>query len=332
MTGASVVGTGVVALADLRHALGELCVDAPEGLYASPKSARQLAQVLAVLKAHGAALQRDVKLSRAGFDRLEGVDPRSCTAHAGAGIVLSALERALQPHALTLGPLSPAVQKLTLGEFLEGPYGGLRAIAGGRLEPLCVSLEAVLAEGHVMRTHFSPRSAAGPDLNALVLGGEGRLAVVVSARVRCFPVAEVRRTVRWSYPSVDAALSGMKAALSEGCQVGQVRAQKIGERSVLEWDLWGTVDGVERDAASIERLAPALGGRASGETPSAPPVELEREVTWAAVARVLETGAPSSAGCRPLTRRRRARWAGLEGPALSRRRGKARRLAHRLRP
>src|SRR5258705_10830651 len=105
---------------DLRHALGALCVDAPDGLYASPKTARELAEVLAVLRAHGAALTKDVKLSRGAFDRLEAVDPKSCTAQAGAGIVLAELERQLQPHALTLGRLSPGAAKLTLGEFLEG--------------------------------------------------------------------------------------------------------------------------------------------------------------------------------------------------------------------
>jgi len=282
-----------VTSAELRHALGSLCVDAPDGLYASPRSARQLVEVLAVLKAHGAALGRDVKLSRGAFDRLEGVEPRSCTAVAGAGMRLTELEAALNLHALTLGHLSPGALKLTLGEYLEGPYAGLRAIAGGRLEPMCLSLEAVLADGHVLRTHDSPRSAAGPELMALVLGGGGRLAVAVSARVRCYPIFDTRKTVRLSYPSVEAAIDAVKGALADGCVFSAVRAQQVGARPVLELELGGPVDAVERDAATLARHAPALGGRAAGEAPeSVPDGAAEAEASWSDVARALLGAAP----------------------------------------
>jgi FAD/FMN-containing dehydrogenase len=278
--------------AELRHALGSLCVDAPDGLYASPKTARQLADVLAVLKSHGAVLGRDVKLSRGAFDRLEGVEPRSCTALAGAGIVLSELERAVGAHSMTLGPLTPAALKLTLGEYLEGTYGGLRSVSAGRLEPLCLSLEAVLPDGRVLRTHDSPRSAAGPELMALILGTHGRLGLTVSARVRCFPAIETRRTVRMSYPSVDAAVSALKAALADGCMLGAVRAQRIGSRPVLELELSGGLDAVDRDTASVQRNAPAMGGRAAGEAPAAVTSDVEGEASWKEIARALEGAAP----------------------------------------
>jgi FAD/FMN-containing dehydrogenase len=278
--------------AELRHALGSLCVDAPDGLYASPKSTRQLAEVLAVLKSHGAVLGRDVKLSRAAFDRLEGVEPRSCTALCGAGIVLSQLERALAGHAMTLGPLSPGALKLTLAEYLEGPHAGLRAVSAGRLEPICLSLEAVLADGRVLRTHDSPRSAAGPELMSIVLGAGGRLALAVTARVRCFPAIETRRTWRMSYPSVDAAISALKAALADGCALAAVRAQLVGSRPVLELELAGGLDAVDRDSASVQRHAPELGGRTSGEGPAAVTSDVEGEASWSDIAKALDTAAP----------------------------------------
>jgi FAD/FMN-containing dehydrogenase len=281
-----------VSSVELRHALGPLCVDAPDGLYASPRSPRQLAEVLAVLKAQGAVLGREVKFSRGAFDRLEGIEPRACTAQAGAGIAVAELERALGSHALTLGPLSPGMLKLTLGELLEGQYAGLRAAPYGRLEPLCVSLEAVLPDGRVVRTHDSPRSATGPELMSLVLGARGTLAVVISARVRCLPRAQARRTVRFSYPSVEAAIDALKAALADGCALGAVRAQQLASRRVLELELAGAVDAVERDAASLERQAPGLGGRPSGEAPPTVAADaVEAEGTWGDVARALESDA-----------------------------------------
>jgi FAD/FMN-containing dehydrogenase len=237
-------------------------------------------------------LGRDVKLSRGAFDRLEGVEPRSCTALAGAGIVLSELERALGAHSMTLGPLSPGAMKLTLGEYLEGAYAGLRSVSAGRLEPLCLSLEAVLPDGRVLRTHDSPRSAAGPDLMALILGARGKLGLTVAARVRCLPAIETRRTLRMSYPSVDAAVSALKAALADGCQLGAVRAQLIGSRPVLELELSGGLEAVDRDTASVQRNAPAMGGRAAGEAPAAVTSDVEGEASWKDIAVALEGTAP----------------------------------------
>ncbi len=275
---------------DLRHALGPLCVDSPDGLYASPRSARELADVLAILKAHGAALTRDVKLSRGAFDRLEGVEPKSCTVQAGAGIVLRELERQLQPHALSLGPLSPGALALTLGEFLEGPYAGLHAIPVGRLEPLCVSLNAVLHDGKRLETHFSPRSAAGPDLAALILGAHGRIGLVLSARLRCVPMPESHQQARFSFPSSESALDALKAALADGCVPARVRTKKVGDRTVLELELRGTLDGVARDLHSLQHRAPLLGGRLTGAVLPPPDAPSEHECSWHAVARALDLG------------------------------------------
>jgi FAD/FMN-containing dehydrogenase len=278
-------------LTELRHALGPLCVDSPDGLYASPTSARELSEVLAVLKGHGAALTREVKLSRGAFDRLEAVEPKSCTVQAGAGMVLFELERQLEAHALSLGTFSPAALRLTVAEFLEGPYAGLKAVPVGRLEPLAVSLEAVLGDGRSVKTHFSPRSAQGPDLMALLLGGHGRIGLVLKARLRCVPAPETHQQVRLSFPSVESGVDALKAVLSDGCVPAKVRAQRVQQRAVLEVDLQGALDAVARDAHSLQHRAPTLGGRPAGEALVAPTDPHEHECSWPSVARALEAGA-----------------------------------------
>jgi len=280
----------VSSLTELRHALGPLCVDSPEGLYVSPKSPRDLTEILSILKAHGAALNRDVKLSRGAFDRLEAVEPKSCTVQAGAGIVLAELERQLEAHALTLGPLSPGALKLTLGDFLEGPYAGLKPIPVGRLEPLCISLTAVLHDGTRLQTHFSPRSAAGPDLAALLLGAHGRIGLVLSARLRSLPRPESLQQARLSFPSVESAVDALKAALADGCVPWRVRASKLSGRAVLELDLRGAIDAVGRDLHSLQHRAPLLGGRPAGAELTAPQTGSEHECSWHAVARALDSG------------------------------------------
>ncbi|MBX7102107.1 MAG: hypothetical protein K1X89_30610, partial [Myxococcaceae bacterium] len=202
--------------ATVLDALGAMGAPGPDGPWATPTSERQLTELLQILAAHRASLGRDVHLSRAGFSQLGPVAPKSATVMLGAGVRLQTAEAALREHALTLGPLPPGALGLTLARFLEGPYAGLRAVSGGRLEPICQSMSGVLGDGRVFSTPDSPRSAAGPELMSLVLGGEGRLALVTSATVRCFPWHDARRSAAFTFERPGNAVDALRAVLSDG--------------------------------------------------------------------------------------------------------------------
>lgn len=275
---------------ELKRVLAELAHDRPEGLTLVPSSPRQLAEALQILASQHAALHKDVRLSVEALDKVGKVEPRGGTLEVGAGVELSVLEHGLTMYGLTLGPLSPRALELTLSEFLEGPDAGLRAIPGGRLEPLCLAVTAVLPDGRVHRSHPSPRSAAGPDLVALLLGGAGRMAVITDAIVRCFPLPTCRRSQVFSFPSAEAFVAAIHASLADGVWFQTLRVETRADRAQVEVQLLGTADGVERDFATLGRRAFDVGGRASGRlsgefpiaaTPEAP--WAEREATWDSV-------------------------------------------------
>jgi FAD/FMN-containing dehydrogenase len=259
-------------------------------LVAEPADERELAEVLHVLADEGLALHRDVALSRA---RLVGVGPvatKSMTVSAGAGVVLQDLDDALRPHALTLGPLTPAAMRLRLGDFLEGPYAGLRSIPGGRLEPVCTSLSALLADGRRLITSDAPRSAAGPDLSALVLGAHGRLGLVTRATVRCFPLAERDVRMCFSFPSAERFVAALQRALAEGLWPWRVHADAASGRVVAEVRWASVLGAVERDRALLARCVEAAGGRGAGEAEREGPLAVEHESTWDGVRSALEAG------------------------------------------
>ena len=279
----------------LLAALGTLAIDGT----ITPTTPRQLIDALQILGSQSAALHRDATLSLSRLDKLGRVEPKSGTAEAGAGIKLGALDTALAAHGLCLGPLSPRSRALTLAEFFEGPDAGLRAIPGGRLEPLCLCLTLVLADGRIHRTHPSPRSAAGPDLLALVLGAQGRLALITEAVVRCFPFPAARRNQVFSFPSADAFIAATRAALSDGAWFESIRLETRSDRAQVELTCLGTQDGVERDFASLGRRAFEVGGRPtgrlSGEFPIPGPLGTgweEREATWDSVRAAVVKGHP----------------------------------------
>lgn len=284
----------------LKVALGALAVEGPGGLTLVPASTRQLTEALQILASQGAALNRHVQLSLGELKQVGKVEPRAGTVEAGAGITLAALEAALGSHQLTLGPLSPRAKLLTLADFLQGPDAGLRAIpGGGRLEPICLALTAVLNDGRVYRSHPSPRSAAGPDLVALLLGGERRVGVITEAVVRCFPAAVARRSQVFSFPSAEAFVTALVSALADGVWLESVRVETRSDRAQVELNCLGSTEGVERDFNTLGRRAFDVGGRPTGRLSGEFPIASaagekweEHEATWDAVRAAVEAGRP----------------------------------------
>ena len=135
-----------------------------------------------------------IALDTTRLDALLRLDEESGLATFQAGIDGPALERALAERGLTLGHYPQSFEHSTLGGWIATRSSGQLSDRYGGIEDLVVSVRVVTPEG-VLRTALVPRSAAGPDLNALVLGSEGILGVIVEATVRVrrrSPASEVR--------------------------------------------------------------------------------------------------------------------------------------------
>ena len=259
-------------------------------LVAAPCDERELTEVVHVLADRGVKLNRDLTLSRARLTVIEPIAPQSMTVPVGAGVLLKDLDAHLKPHGLTIGPLSPAAMSLRLGEFLEGPYAGLRSIPGGRLEPLCTALTAITSDGRRLETSRAPRSAAGPDLSALVLGANGRMALVTRAVVRCMPFPERDVRVGFSFPSAQAFVTALQRCLAEGFWPWRVHADSTSGRVIAEVRWAASVGSVERDRELLSGCVEEVGGRGSAESDREGPVSVEHESTWDAVRACLEQG------------------------------------------
>lgn len=284
-------------LSELKAQLGAVALEGPDGLLIAPVDARQLASALQVLASQQTSLGGRVKLSRAAFSQLGAIEPRSGTVECGVGLTLQNIEATLVKHQLSLGPLTPRAMALPLCDFLEGPWAGLRAIHGGRLEPICLSLEGLLPDGRVFRSHPSPRSAAGPELTALWLGAHGRLGLTTRATLRCVPLAAQRRPALYSFPDGESLVSALMAAIADGVLAAQARIEKRSGRIQLELVLEGSDEAIERDTNSLSLSAFAVGGRPAGRTSGEWAVDsgaakqpVERECRWAAVRAAIEAG------------------------------------------
>lgn len=125
-------------------------------------------------------------LDLAQLDAVLGIDARSGLATVQAGIDGPSLERALRDQDLTLGHYPQSFEYSTLGGWIATRSTGQQSNGYGGIERLVAAVRVVTPQG-VLETRAVPRSAAGPDWNALVLGSEGTLGVVVSATLRAVP-------------------------------------------------------------------------------------------------------------------------------------------------
>jgi alkyldihydroxyacetonephosphate synthase len=130
--------------------------------------------------------QGSLSLDTTRLDALLSFDPASLTATFQAGIDGPALEAALSQRGFTLGHFPQSFEHSTLGGWIATRSSGQYSSRYGGIENLVTALRVVTPEG-VLRTLDVPRSAAGPDLGALVLGSEGTLGVIVEATVRVRP-------------------------------------------------------------------------------------------------------------------------------------------------
>lgn len=254
-----------------------------------PGSLRELQLAMRTLREHDAR-PNEVRISREKLLSVGTIDSRSAIIDAEAGVSLAALEAGANAYDLELGFLPPGARSLTVGEFLEGPYAGLRPIPGGRLEPLALSLRVVLPDGDVVAPRvLSPRSAAGPELSALHLGGGGRAGLIVGATLRLVPRIRTRQVVSYSFEDRVSLISALRLALSDGCLMEEVRLARRGRRLIAQVHLAGSTDGVERDAKTVSLRVAGWSGRSAGHSLE-PIVAAERELSWDDVGAALDAG------------------------------------------
>ena len=124
--------------------------------------------------------------------RLVEIDALERTALVEAGLVNGELDRAARAHGLRYAPDPSSRNVSTIGGNVGTNAGGLHCLGHGVTHDHVIGLEVALADGSIA---WLDADDEGPDLRALVVGGEGTLAVVTRALVRLLPLPEAVGTI-----------------------------------------------------------------------------------------------------------------------------------------
>jgi glycolate oxidase subunit GlcD len=150
------------------------------------------------------------------LNRILDISPASRTAVVQPGVTNLELQNALAPTGFFYAP-DPASQKVaTLGGNVGENSGGPRCLKYGVTTNHILGLEAVLADGDILRLGGPALDPPGYDLRGLVVGSEGTLAVVTEVTVRILPKAETVITQLAVYDSVAAAARSVSDIIGAG--------------------------------------------------------------------------------------------------------------------
>ena len=200
---------------------------------ARPGSADEVAEVLRICRAHGAAVvpqggntglvgasvprAGEVVLSLGRLSSLGEVDPATLQVEAGAGATLAALQAHARAAGLDAALDFGARDSATVGGVVACDAGGARALRFGTARARVGGMEAVLAGGaRVDRRAGLLKDNAGYDLPALLVGSEGTLGVITSVLWRLVPRQEKRIAALLPLDSVEQvvdALGGLRRTL-----------------------------------------------------------------------------------------------------------------------
>ena len=97
---------------------------------------------------------------------------------------------------------------------------GTTTVRYGKTRANVLALEAVLADGSVIRTGTRARkTSAGYDLTGLLVGSEGTLGVITEVTLRLYGIAEHAVAVRISFPVLEAVCRTAAATVAAGAGV-----------------------------------------------------------------------------------------------------------------
>lgn len=153
---------------------------------------------------------RSVILSTSRLRTIGVVDEIARQVTVDAGTPLASLQSALSGSGLAFGVDLAPRDSATIGGMAATNAGGIHVLRHGSMRAQIAGLEAVLSSGAVI-SHLGglAKDNTGYDLNGLLCGSEGTLAVVTRLRVRLVPVPAHRTMALLAWNELEPMVTAM---------------------------------------------------------------------------------------------------------------------------
>lgn len=155
-------------------------------------------------------LQGEIVLSLRRLEALSPVDHAASQVTVGAGVTLARLQDHARSAGLAFGVDLGARDSATVGGMIATNAGGLHFLRYGGMRDQVQGIEAVLADGTIVR-HLDGlwKDNTGYDWGRLLCGSEGTLAVITAARLRLVPAYAERAVALLAFAHVADAIDAV---------------------------------------------------------------------------------------------------------------------------
>jgi glycolate oxidase len=212
-----------------------------------PVTTQQVSRVLRFANEHGVPVtargagtglsgacvpvENGIVLSFERMKRILEIDTANHVAVVEPGVTLDELNAAAAEKGL-LYPVFPGENSATLGGNVATNAGGMRAVKYGVTRHHVLGIQAVLANGEVIRSGGKfVKTSTGYDLTQLIIGSEGTLAIVTEVTVKLVPLLTHRGTLLAPFRALADAARAVPAVVISG--VGPLMVEYIDQMTML---------------------------------------------------------------------------------------------------
>ena len=158
-----------------------------------------------------------IALSLARMNRIREINSADFIAVAQPGVITTQLQAAVEKKGLYYPPDPASRAESSIGGNIATNAGGPRCLKYGVTRDYVLGLEAVLADGTVVRLGGrAHKNKTGFDLARLLVGSEGTLAVVTEATLKLLPLPPFRALLAVGFATIPDAIGTLHAIFAAG--------------------------------------------------------------------------------------------------------------------
>jgi len=155
-------------------------------------------------------LKGGIVLHTSKMNKIINIDKNNLLCTVETGVVVEKLQQAVEKEDLFYPPDPASLKVSTVGGSVAQSSGGPRGFKYGTTKDYTLALEAVLADGTIIKTGGKTvKNVTGYNLNQLLVGSEGTLAVVTEVTLRLAPKPEKRQVLLVCFDSIDKAVNAV---------------------------------------------------------------------------------------------------------------------------
>ena len=149
------------------------------------------------------------------MNKILEISSEDLTCKVQPGVVVAELQKEVKKQGLFFPPDPSNLAVSTVGGGIALSSGGPRAFKYGTFKDYVLELEAVLADGTIIKTGAqTPKNVTGYNLTQLLVGSEGTLAIVTQATLKLIPAPEDTNVMLAYFETVESAVDAVSGIIN----------------------------------------------------------------------------------------------------------------------